>query len=627
MNKSVAGIPAWLSQALPALLALVVLTNIIWAAWLCDDAFISYRSVRNFVEGNGLTFNPAERVQSFTHPLWVLLLIPIYAITGEFIYTAMFVGILISGLAIFQLLRSTTHLRWDAVLVLLALFSSHAFNDYATSGLENPLSHLLIAMFLREWLRGRRAQYLALWAALTMLNRLDLALLFALPLAMTLWQNRNWRTVRQMAIGFLPLIIWELFSLIYYGFLFPNTAYAKLSTGIPSGELFLQGWHYLLFTIENDPVTMLVILAGFSSGMLRRETRWLAIGIGLRLLYTLKVGGDFMGGRFLTTEFFLGLGLLAWWMRERWQARNWIGPSVGAGLLLLALVVRPPALLQPLPWSKAVPEVINARGVADERAFYGPETALLNRLTGRGSELSFRWEQIGRDVQASGAKVSLQYNMGFVGWGAGPENHLVDHFGLTDPLLARLPMLYDPAWRIGHFVRVVPEGYLESLEKDEFLIRDPRLNEYYQRIQTVTRGRIFSWTRFKEIIRFNLGWNAHLVDSKSYRFPVEHRLQLADIDEAGEQTVSLNNFHGLEIKLGGVAVPRFALSGGCCGEYQTVFFAGDEVVFAKAFRVEEETCPDGTCIIEAGIEVADRVVIYPLSASGDFPVRQFQVLN
>jgi len=38
-----------------------------------DDAWISLRYARNLIEGQGLVFNRGERVEGFTHPLWVLL--------------------------------------------------------------------------------------------------------------------------------------------------------------------------------------------------------------------------------------------------------------------------------------------------------------------------------------------------------------------------------------------------------------------------------------------------------------------------------------------------------------------------------------------------------------------------
>ena len=39
-----------------------------------DDAYISARYAENLVAGHGLTFNPGERVEGFSHPLFVLLI-------------------------------------------------------------------------------------------------------------------------------------------------------------------------------------------------------------------------------------------------------------------------------------------------------------------------------------------------------------------------------------------------------------------------------------------------------------------------------------------------------------------------------------------------------------------------
>ena len=44
--------------------------------WVSDDAFITLRTVSNFLQGYGLVWNAGERVQVFTHPLWMFLLIP-----------------------------------------------------------------------------------------------------------------------------------------------------------------------------------------------------------------------------------------------------------------------------------------------------------------------------------------------------------------------------------------------------------------------------------------------------------------------------------------------------------------------------------------------------------------------
>ncbi|MET0793000.1 MAG: hypothetical protein ABW061_15875, partial [Polyangiaceae bacterium] len=60
---------AWLA------FALLTLALVLHTAWTCDDAFISARVVDNLVSFRGLRWNPAERVQAFTHPLWLLAMV------------------------------------------------------------------------------------------------------------------------------------------------------------------------------------------------------------------------------------------------------------------------------------------------------------------------------------------------------------------------------------------------------------------------------------------------------------------------------------------------------------------------------------------------------------------------
>ena len=42
---------------------------LVTSAWLCDDAYITFRTVENTVEGFGPRWNVIERVQTYTHPL------------------------------------------------------------------------------------------------------------------------------------------------------------------------------------------------------------------------------------------------------------------------------------------------------------------------------------------------------------------------------------------------------------------------------------------------------------------------------------------------------------------------------------------------------------------------------
>ena len=71
-------------------MCLVIFTYVFLAnAWIGDDAYITFRVVDNFINGYGLTFNPDERVQAYTHPLWMLLLSAAYAVTSNLFYTTL----------------------------------------------------------------------------------------------------------------------------------------------------------------------------------------------------------------------------------------------------------------------------------------------------------------------------------------------------------------------------------------------------------------------------------------------------------------------------------------------------------------------------------------------------------
>jgi len=167
---------------------IVVLRN----AWVCDDAYITFRTVDNFVNGLGLTWNIGERVQAYTHPLWMLLMSTVYLFTREAFLTSIFVSTAISFLAAvilsFRIARTTI----AAIGGVLVLMLSKAYIDYSTSGLENALSHLLITafmfLFLKPEVDTRRWQYLTLIAALIGMTRPDHLLIVAPALAFEFWR-------------------------------------------------------------------------------------------------------------------------------------------------------------------------------------------------------------------------------------------------------------------------------------------------------------------------------------------------------------------------------------------------------------------------------------------------------
>ena len=297
--------------------SVIVLGLIVRSAWVAEDAYITLRTIDNWLGGDGLRWNVSERVQAYTHPLWMLALSAVYALLRDGFAAAALLGVFTSVAALLvlvRLARSTGH----AFGALLLLAFSRSFIDFSTSGLENPLSHLLIATFcLCYAVRGDALWRLSGLASLIALNRADAVLLIAPALAhaayLSLQQRGARRTALELAWGAIPLLVWEAFSLFYYGTLVPNTAFAKLNTGVSRSELLVQGAIYLRDALSWDPPVLLIIALGLGFAWNGRSSqlRWIGLGILLYLLYIVRIGGDFMVGRFLTVPLFAAACVIA----------------------------------------------------------------------------------------------------------------------------------------------------------------------------------------------------------------------------------------------------------------------------------------------------------------------------
>jgi arabinofuranosyltransferase len=497
--------------------ALVVLRT----AWLCDDAYITYRTVDNFVGGLGLRWNPAERVQAYTHPLWMFVVAAGYGLSGNIYWTALATSLACSLLALWLLAGRLATSPWNAAIGVAALVLSSAFVDYSTSGLENPLTHLLLALFAVRFLTrpidGPNLGVLALTASLATVNRLDTVLLYLPTLGLALLRFGRWRGLAIAAAGFAPLVAWELFSLIYYGFPFPNTAYAKLELYLPREEVLVQGLRYLENSLRLDPITLAALAAGGALALLSRSRTELALwgGAVLYVAYVVGVGGDFMAGRMLTAPLFCGALLLA--RAEPLRRATRAIPALVA-LLALGLAAPNPSFLSGLREEIAHAAVIEANGIADERRYYEPFTGLSSYAV-HGGVPANEWTVQGERARREGLRFVVMSYVGFYGFAAGPAVHVVDQHGLGDPLLARLPPPYRPDWRIGHVWRELPEGYWEGLRTGVDRIADPGLAEYYEKVALITRGPLWSAKRWDAILGMALGRYEPLIDVQRYRFP------------------------------------------------------------------------------------------------------------
>ncbi len=493
-NRSVA--------ALAVLLAVLVIAS---RAWMCDDAFITVRATQNLFGGRFFAYNGDERVQAFTNPLWALtLLLPVGLLQAPF-WGPVLTAIGVSGLALALLLRISRG-GGIASMAIVALCFSKSFVDFSTSGLENPLTHLLLVLIAGELFRSTiRPWLLGLYASLAFIDRMDTLLLTGPVLLIVLCEGRDRRDVFRMALGFTPSIIWIAFSVLYYGFPVPNTAYAKLNVAIPRAEMAKQGLTYALDLLAHDPVSVLIVFIGIFVGLATRNSslkaKSLVFGIFLYGIYIVVIGGDFMSGRLWTPTLLIAIILIVRfsnaWLDS--AGRFWIAGVTGAMLVLASPFTpfRDEVLQEPIkdPYT----------GIANERAFYSGLSAWKNVRVKAWQNQGFYVE--GRRAAASNRRVHLFGYIGQFGLALGPSVHVIDDLALADALLARITFKPRSAWRIGHYKRMVPIGYIESVETGQNLIADKCIHEYFEDLREITYGQIWTKKRWRAIWKLNLPRN------------------------------------------------------------------------------------------------------------------------
>jgi arabinofuranosyltransferase len=509
---------------------------VVISAWLSDDAYITFRTIDNFINGFGLTWNVSERVQVYTHPLWMFILSAFYFITSEIYYTSITVSILISTGAVLLLFYKLSNSITNTIFISLILIFSKAFIDYSTSGLENPLTHLLIVVFFILYFKDEEGDKklfnLSLIASLAVLNRMDIILIFLPALLVLYFRGNKLKGLLIAAAGFSPFILWEIFSLFYYGFPFPNTAYAKLNTGISQIELIQQGFHYLLYSFYLDPLTPIVLLAGIIIPLVSKNRALLplTIGIACYMIYILNIGGDFMGGRFFSAPLLCSAIVISKTNFKSFRFRH-----TQIALILIVIML---GLLSPKPtiFSTANyglgpkifkafrfgPYIVNMyHGITDQRMWFYYFTGLLSNVSER-QLYEFPGIQDAQKLKESGKRVVIRDVIGMIGFYSGSNIHIIDPRALSDPLLSKLPSTEywrgghkprpgEKKWIIGHFMRKIPIGYLETITTGENKLQDMYLRKYYDKLSFVTRGNLFDFNRLIEIWNLNTGKYDYLV--------------------------------------------------------------------------------------------------------------------
>lgn len=487
------------SRALLLFLTLAALW-LLARSWAADDAFITWRVLDNAMHGHGLRWNVDERVLVSTHPLWLLLQLPVYAVLRSGPWTGFVLSLPLALGTLWLLGRR----GWPWALLLLL---SRSWADFAVSGLEAPLTALLVVGFglaLPPAEEAPRWGLLTGLAGLAVLARPDAAWLFA-PALVWLGLRRGVRWGPAL-LGLLPLLAWVGFATLYFGTPIPNPAFAKLATGIPRSTVLLQGLAWAGVSALYDPVgVLLLVLGAWAAWRARPDPRpaLLMAGAGLLLVWCVWIGGGFMAGRFAVPA--LAAAAVVW---SRWGAGGVNPPAtrwVGAALALAVLSAGARLALPPRPLA----------GVMDERHARMGTNSLAHPvhtlwrgrriLHSRGASNGHR---LGQEALAEPAPYVVERQaVGMEGLYAGPAVFLVDRLGITEPLLARLPAAEPAVFRPGHVHRSLPEGYLEARHSGDLdKIKDPSVRTCYEDLRLLTSAPLLDPRRASAALR--VGWRS-----------------------------------------------------------------------------------------------------------------------
>ncbi len=261
-----------------------------------DDAYISYRFVQNFLNGDGLVFNIGERVEGFTNFGWVLYMIFWGKLSLNYILISKLTGYLF-GIGILFLIylfsNKIIELKQENKFLLIAVYltaASQSMAYWAVAGLETSAFAFFALLSLYLYLQKNKLLPFALIAAV--LLRPEGAFIAIILVIIELITTRKLPkySFRSALIALCLGLPYIAFKLYYYGDILPNSFYAKtgfsiaqLSNGLEYTFRFMA--HYGFYGIP-------LLFSLFNFKKLSKEFQSIIIFTFIYTIYITLVGGD-----------------------------------------------------------------------------------------------------------------------------------------------------------------------------------------------------------------------------------------------------------------------------------------------------------------------------------------------
>jgi arabinofuranosyltransferase len=398
---------------------------------LFDDAMISMRYAWSCAHGRGLVFNPGQRVEGFSSPLWVVAgMAPAAALFGksaavlavQWLGALCLLGAAAATARVAATLVAGAPPAWRKVAALAGFAVTLLYYPlcfWTLEGMETGLVALLVTSALALAAAERRRQPRArplfgVLLGLLVCTRLDASLAAAilwLFRAGSLPRARRRLLVSESAIAAGLVVVMMIARRGYFGAWLPNTYYLKLQ-GLPASVRWHNGWIFVR-PFWKQEVGGALVLTLFGAAWQRSS---LALTIGLLLatatLYQASVGGD------------------------PWTYWRQMAPYVP--LVILGSGWSALTLLERLPWlGIAVAALVLYDGVVRANAPFAAEAHF--------RELPYLVDENRKNVRLAielARLVTPEARLGLIAAGVTgyySDNEIVDFLGKTDPHIAQLP--------------------------------------------------------------------------------------------------------------------------------------------------------------------------------------------
>jgi hypothetical protein len=401
-----------------------------------DDAYIVYRYVGRFLNGEGLTFNDHEFVEGYTSLVWTLILSLSTHLTGLKPHVASvalnYLAIVLTAVALIRLLMILEIPRAWTYAALALMAGSILYFRVSFLGLElGVFSFLLVLFFCALFSAIRRPSETSLagcaaaggLAGVLFATRPESILLLPL-VGLVLWVFRRGKEgTRQLVYLTVPwclaIVVIVLWRLEHYGEWLPNSVIAKSLSSSSSVSISrvwsetVNGLGYLLHAYTQNPglafITVLVAVRFGLAPKRQLDALLLFVPIIVGHVAVVQNGGDWMP-YFRFVNVFAPIYLAAFFV----VIRDWLRQRAPAGVAcvcVLAVLYVPSNARHFDP--KLLPEIDTFGGWMD---LYQQAGAALNRVWIEGDVL-------------------IAESIGMLGYAA-PDIYIHDPLALTDRYLA-----------------------------------------------------------------------------------------------------------------------------------------------------------------------------------------------